>query len=127
MQSAIPTAFHGVGRFCVETGEPVQPSKPNFSAVFGQSLCELAGQDKTLCAITAAMRSGTGLEEFARRFPTRFFDVGIAEGHAVTMAAGMAKQGMTPVFRGLLHLPPALLRYADSRRGHSGAARGAVR
>ena len=93
-----PDRFHGVGRFCVETGEPVQPSKPNFSAVFGQSLCELAGQDKTLCAITAAMRSGTGLEEFARRFPSRFFDVGIAEGHAVTMAAGMAKQGMTPVF-----------------------------
>ena len=93
-----PDLFHGVGRFCVETGEPVHPTAPNFSAVFGQALCELAEKDLKICAITAAMQGGTGLNGFAQRFPERFFDVGIAEGHAAAMAAGMAKQGMTPVF-----------------------------
>ena len=93
-----PDLFHGVGRFCVETGEPVHPTAPNFSAVFGQALCELAEKDPKICAITAAMQGGTGLNGFAQRFPERFFDVGIAEGHAAAMAAGMAKQGMTPVF-----------------------------
>ena len=93
-----PDLFHGVGRFCVETGEPVHPTAPNFSAVFGQALCELAEKDPKICAITAAMQGGTGLNGFAHRFPERFFDVGIAEGHAAAMAAGMAKQGMTPVF-----------------------------
>ena len=93
-----PDRFHGVGRFCVETGQPVQPKRPNFSAVFGETLCELAGKDERICAITAAMQGGTGLDEFAQRFPERFFDVGIAEGHATAMAAGMAKQGMRPVF-----------------------------
>ena len=93
-----PDLFHGVGRFCVETGEPVHPTAPNFSAVFGQALCELAEKDLKICAITAAMQGGTGLNGFAHRFPERFFDVGIAEGHAAAMAAGMAKQGMTPVF-----------------------------
>ena len=93
-----PDLFHGVGRFCVETGEPVHPTAPNFSAVFGQALCELAEKDPKICAITAAMQGGTGLNGFAHRFPERFFDVGIAEGHAAAMAAGMTKQGMTPVF-----------------------------
>ena len=93
-----PDLFHGVGRFCVETGELVHPTAPNFSAVFGQALCELAEKDPKICAITAAMQGGTGLNGFAQRFPERFFDVGIAEGHAAAMAAGMAKQGMTPVF-----------------------------
>ncbi|WP_368019922.1 1-deoxy-D-xylulose-5-phosphate synthase [Intestinimonas massiliensis (ex Afouda et al. 2020)] len=93
-----PDKFHGVGRFCVETGELVHAAGANFSAVFGQSLCELAEDDPTVCAITAAMQGGTGLDQFAQRFPERFFDVGIAEGHAVAMAAGMAKQGMRPVF-----------------------------
>ena len=93
-----PDLFHGVGRFCVETGEPVHPTAPNFSAVFGQALCELAEKDPKICAITAAMQGGTGLNGFAQRFPERFFDVGIAEGHAAAMAAGIAKQGMTPVF-----------------------------
>lgn len=93
-----PDLFHGVGRFCVETGELVHPTAPNFSAVFGQALCELAEKDPKICAITAAMQGGTGLNGFAHRFPERFFDVGIAEGHAAAMAAGMAKQGMTPVF-----------------------------
>jgi len=93
-----PDQFHGVGRFCVETGEVLKGSCTNFSAVFGQTLCEMAEEDPRLCAITAAMQGGTGLNTFATRFPDRFFDVGIAEGHAVAMSAGMAKQGMIPVF-----------------------------
>lgn len=93
-----PDKFHGVGRFCVETGALIHPSAPNFSAVFGQAICELAEEDPSVCAITAAMQGGTGLDQFASRFPERFFDVGIAEGHAVAMAAGMAKQGLKPVF-----------------------------
>lgn len=93
-----PDAFHGVSPFCIEDGKPLRPSKPGFSAAFGEALCELAAADKRICAITAAMQSGTGLDKFSRRFPERFFDVGIAEGHAVAMASGMAKQGMVPVF-----------------------------
>ena len=93
-----PDQFHGVGRFCVETGEVLKGSGTNFSAVFGQALCKMAEEDSRLCAITAAMQGGTGLNTFAARFPDRFFDVGIAEGHAVAMSAGMAKQGMIPVF-----------------------------
>ena len=93
-----PDQFHGVGRFCVETGEVVKSGGTNFSSIFGQTMCRLAEQDPKLCAITAAMQGGTGLNGFATKFPDRFFDVGIAEGHAVAMAAGMAKQGMTPVF-----------------------------
>lgn len=93
-----PDRFHGVGRFCVETGEPVHPSSHNFSAEFGAKLCSLALGDRRICAITAAMQDGTGLGTFAQKFPSRFFDVGIAEGHAAAMAAGMAKQGMLPVF-----------------------------
>lgn len=93
-----PDLFHGVGRFCVRSGEPLQKGGPTFSCTFGAALCQLAEENRRLCAVTAAMVSGTGLEEFSRRFPERFFDVGIAEGHAVTMSAGMAKQGMVPVF-----------------------------
>ena len=93
-----PDQFHGVGRFCVETGEVLKGGGTNFSAVFGQTLCKMAEEDPRLCAITAAMQGGTGLNTFAARFPDRFFDVGIAEGHAVAMSAGMAKQGMIPVF-----------------------------
>lgn len=93
-----PDAFHGVGPFQLSDGASLRASKPDFSAVFGEELCRLAENDRRICAVTAAMQDGTGLGEFARRFPERFFDVGIAEGHAVTMAAGMAKQGMTPVF-----------------------------
>ena len=93
-----PDAYHGVGRFCVQDGKPLQSSGPSFSAVFGETLCALAQEDRRVCAITAAMRDGTGLGAFAERFPGRFFDVGIAEGHAVAMAAGMAKQGSLPVF-----------------------------
>lgn len=93
-----PHKFHGVGPFDLATGLPQSPSRPNYSAVFGEELCRLAEEEPGLCAITAAMQSGTGLDEFAQRYPNRFFDVGIAEGHGVSMAAGMAKQGGVPVF-----------------------------
>lgn len=93
-----PDAFHGVSPFCIEDGSSIHPSKPGFSSVFGDAICDLAREDSRICAITAAMQSGTGLDRFSREFPDRFFDVGIAEGHAVTMAAGMAKQGIVPVF-----------------------------
>ena len=93
-----PDAFHGVSAFRIADGAPVRQSEPSFSSTFGEALCGLAREDSRICAITAAMQSGTGLDQFSRQFPSRFFDVGIAEGHAVTMAAGMAKQGMIPVF-----------------------------
>ena len=93
-----PDRFHGVGKFCVQTGEPLAPSGANFSKVFGQTLCQLAKEDERICAVTAAMQAGTGLDGFFEAFPQRAFDVGIAEGHATVMAAGMAKQGMLPVF-----------------------------
>jgi 1-deoxy-D-xylulose-5-phosphate synthase len=91
------TRFHGVGSFCVETGASTPKQNPTFTEIFGRTIVELAGRDPKLVAITAAMTDGTGLVEFAKRFPERFFDVGIAEGHAVTFAAGMARQGMKPV------------------------------
>lgn len=93
-----PDRFHGVGSFCIQSGETLHHSGKTFSSIFGEVLCDLAQEEKRVCAITAAMLSGTGLEAFSSRFPERFFDVGIAEGHAVTMAAGMAKQGMKPIF-----------------------------
>lgn len=93
-----PDVFHGVGPFCAADGTPLKASGRNFSAAFGDALCELAESDPRICAITAAMQSGTGLEKFAQKYSDRFFDVGIAEGHAVAMAAGMAKQGAIPVF-----------------------------
>lgn len=93
-----PDAFHGVSPFDPITGKPKKPGGENFSAVFGRTLTNLAREDGRVCAITAAMMSGTGLEEFAHTFPERFFDVGIAEGCAVSMAAGMAKEGAVPVF-----------------------------
>ena len=93
-----PDEYHGVSQYHVATGAPVKSARLNFSASFGHTLCQLAGEDGRVCAITAAMQPGTGLDEFAARFPKRFFDVGIAEGHAVAMAAGMAKQGAIPVF-----------------------------
>ena len=95
---ATPDAFHGVSKFHIEDGTPLKPASDNFSKVFGDTLCQLAEKDKRVCAITAAMQSGTGLDRFAMQYPERFFDVGIAEGHAVAMSAGMAKQGMVPVF-----------------------------
>ena len=92
-----PDRFHGVGPFDRETGEPLNHSGETFSSVFGQTMCRLAGEREDVAAVTAAMPDGTGLVEFAKQFPGRFFDVGIAEGHAVAMAAGMAKQRLIPV------------------------------
>ncbi|NMB35729.1 MAG: 1-deoxy-D-xylulose-5-phosphate synthase [Firmicutes bacterium] len=94
-----PCTFHGVGPFDKKTGEPLSGSKdrPTYSGVFGSALEEYAEEDPSIVAITAAMAVGTGLENFARRWPERFFDVGIAEQHAVTMAAGLAVEGFKPV------------------------------
>ena len=92
-----PERCHGVAPFDPAEG-PAEKRTPDFSYVFGHELVELAGEDKRICAVTAAMAEGTGLQEFASAWPKRFFDVGIAEGHAVAMAAGMARQGMVPVF-----------------------------
>ena len=96
--AAHPEKFHGVSRFDPETGEIAgQGSVLNFSTAFGQALCKLAEVHPELAAITAAMRSGTGMTAFADRFPDRFYDVGIAEGHALTFAAGLAANGLRPV------------------------------
>ena len=93
-----PDAFHGVSPFHPETGKPKKASGENFSSVFGRTMVRLARNDPRICALTAAMVGGTGLDGFAQTYPGRFFDVGIAEGCAVSMAAGMAKQGAVPVF-----------------------------
>ena len=92
-----PERYHGVGPFDPLTGA-LTPEGESFSSRFGDALCRFAETDEKLTAITAAMSGGTGLEGFAARFPTRFFDIGIAEEHATAMAAGMAKQGLLPVF-----------------------------
>ncbi|WP_444657771.1 1-deoxy-D-xylulose-5-phosphate synthase [Caproiciproducens sp. R2] len=91
-----PGAFHGISSFDIKTGKSA-PAGENFSSVFGNHLCALAGKDEKICAITAAMQMGTGLTGFAKQFPGRFFDVGIAEEHAVTFAGGLAAGGMLPV------------------------------
>ncbi len=93
-----PGKFHGVGPYCIESGEVIKNGdKPTYTGIFGNTLVELAKQDSSIVAITAAMPEGTGLKKFATEFPKRFFDVGIAEQNAVTVAAGMAIQGMKPV------------------------------
>ena len=92
-----PQNFHGVGRFDPVSGRPVVSRAPTFSAAFGAELTAMAREQDHICAITAAMQHGVGLDAFAKAFPKRYFDVGIAEGHAVSMAAGMAKQGLLPV------------------------------
>ena len=92
-----PEVYHGVSGFNVKNGESSESSSKTFATVFGDTLVDLAYKDKRICAITAAMQSGTGLDDFAGLHEDRFFDVGIAEGHAVTMAGGLAKQGMIPV------------------------------
>lgn len=93
-----PSRFHGVGKFNPVTGLSLTPAGASFSETFGHALIQLAAADPRICAITAAMEQGTGLSEFAAAYRQRFFDVGIAEGHAVSMAAGLAKQGLIPVF-----------------------------
>ncbi len=95
----LPTKYHGVTQFDISTGAfHKAPAKaPSYTSVFGKAACELAERDGRIVAITAAMSEGTGLDEFARRFPDRFFDVGIAEQHAVDFAVGLACEGMRPI------------------------------
>ncbi|MGZ5847382.1 MAG: 1-deoxy-D-xylulose-5-phosphate synthase [Ramlibacter sp.] len=94
-----PVAYHGPGKFDPKVGltAPATPPKTTFTQVFGQWLCDMAAQDTRLVGITPAMREGSGMVEFERRFPDRYFDVGIAEQHAVTFAAGLACEGLKPV------------------------------
>lgn len=94
-----PDKFHGISKFDVKTGEILEKSKKvTYSKAFGDAIVKVAKTNKNVVAITAAMTAGTGLKAFSREFPDRFFDVGIAEEHAVTFAAGMASLGMQPVF-----------------------------
>ncbi len=91
-----PERYHGVAPFDPKTGV-VKSGSGSFSTVVGKAVCRAAEKDTRVCALTAAMADGTGLSDFAKRFPERFYDTGIAEGHTVAMAAGMAKQGLIPV------------------------------
>jgi len=99
LAEADPVAYHGPGKFDPSIGlvKPATAPKTTFTQVFGQWLCDMAAQDKRLVGITPAMREGSGLVEFEKRFPDRYYDVGIAEQHAVTFAAGMACEGLKPV------------------------------
>lgn len=92
-----PKTFHGINKFNIETGESPQ-SKESFSSVFGEYMCDVAQNDRRICGITAAMGPGVGLDKFAELYKERFFDVGIAEQHAVTFAGGLSAKGMVPVF-----------------------------
>ncbi len=92
-----PTQFHGIGKFDINTGEPIS-SGTNFSKAFGEIMIKFAEKDNRICCVTAAMAEGTGLYDFSQKYPKRFFDVGIAEQHAVTFSSGLAKNGMVPVF-----------------------------
>lgn len=94
-----PGDYHGVGPFDIETGKPLPtpPAPPSYTKVFGDTLCKIAAEDPRVAAITAAMPAGTGLIGFSEKFPDRFYDVGIAEQHAVTFAAGLATEGLLPV------------------------------
>ena len=92
-----PAKFHGIGKFDPNTGKKLASKVKTYSDSFGETLVELAEKNEKVCAITAAMPGGTGLLDFQKRFPDRTFDVGIAEEHAISMAGGLAKQGMVPV------------------------------
>jgi 1-deoxy-D-xylulose-5-phosphate synthase len=134
---AAPDYYHGVNRFDVETGVQVKPTAnaPSFTKIFANSLIGEARKDVAVVAVTAAMPSGTGLDLFAKEFPDRMFDVGIAEQHAVTFAAGMAADGLKPFVaiystflqRGydqIIHdvaLQKLNVRFALDRAGHVGA------
>lgn len=93
-----PGEYHGVGSFEIATGNPDVVVADSYSSVMGKELCRMGRKDKRICAVTAAMKYGTGLQYFAKSFPDRFFDVGIAEEHAVTFCGGLAAAGMIPVF-----------------------------
>ena len=101
LAEADPIAYHGPGKFDPAVGlvkpAPVEPPKPTFTQVFGQWLCDMAAADSRLVGITPAMREGSGMVEFHQKFPGRYFDVGIAEQHAVTFAGGLACEGLKPV------------------------------
>ena len=99
LAEADPVAYHGPGKFDPAVGlvPPAKPAKQSFTQVFGQWLCDMAAHDARLVGITPAMREGSGLVEFQKRFPERYYDVGIAEQHAVTFAAGLACEGLKPV------------------------------
>ena len=99
LAEADPVAYHGPGKFDPAVGlvPPAQPPKPTFTQVFGQWLCDMAEADPRLVGITPAMREGSGMVEFHKRFPGRYYDVGIAEQHAVTFAGGLACEGLKPV------------------------------
>lgn len=92
-----PDRFHATSPFNIETGEPKKVKEKDYSKVFGDKLVELAKANEKIVAVTASMKDGTGLTKFSQEFPYRFFDIGIAEQHAITMVAGMAKEGMIPV------------------------------
>lgn len=92
-----PDKFHGIAPFDKDSGKVLEDSGENYSKVFGETIIKLAEENDKIVAITAAMKDGTGLKEFARKFPDRFFDVAIAEQHALTMAAGMAIDGLIPI------------------------------
>ncbi len=92
-----PDKFHATGPFDIETGKSKKEKKPDYSKIFGEKLVELANDNDKIVAITASMKDGTGLTKFKQEFPYRFFDVGIAEQHTVTLAAGMAQEGLIPV------------------------------
>ena len=92
-----PDRFHATSPFNIETGELKKEKKADYSKIFGEKLVKLARENEKIVAVTASMKDGTGLREFQKEFPKRFFDVGIAEQHAITMSAGMAKEGMIPV------------------------------
>ena len=92
-----PDKFHATGSFDLETGKPKKEKSKDYSKVFGDKLVELAKRNERIVAITASMKDGTGLTEFAEEYPNRFFDIGIAEQHALGLAAGMAKAGIIPV------------------------------
>ena len=91
-----PDKFHSTSAFNIETGKPLKEKKKDYSKAFGEKLIEISEKNKNVVAITAAMKDGTGLSEFATKFPERYFDVGIAEQHALTFSAGLAKEGMIP-------------------------------
>jgi len=99
LAEADPVTYHGPGRFDPAVGivAPAAPPRPSFTQVFGQWLCDMGAKDTRLVGITPAMREGSGLVEFEKRFPGRYYDVGIAEQHAVTFAAGLACEGLKPV------------------------------
>ncbi|TFG37305.1 MAG: 1-deoxy-D-xylulose-5-phosphate synthase, partial [Syntrophobacterales bacterium] len=94
-----PSKFHGIGSFDIETGKPLAAAaaKPSYTEIFGRTMVHLARENPRIVAITAAMRDGTGLDDFASEMPERFYDVGIAEQHGVTFAAGLATEGYIPV------------------------------